>query len=241
MAFGRFFRLGLAGLLTGALLAKSVQARPRIDLSISIKNRYLGSLGFKLEEQPVVQSSATLSGNGFYGNLWTNYNQGRGTMTEIDYIGGYNRSISGFNLDASLSAFDLREQGDSRANDNIYELWVSLSRALKIGKGLVVPKMTFVKNLEGGSFPYEKGWYVDFGFDAKTKLWLPVAVDGHVPLTHNYFNDKKGPTILQGRLRFPLSIKQVTVEPFIRCQKGLKNGFDDCFDFGLNLNWGFNL
>ena len=231
-------RIALAGAigLASLLPMQRAEAQTQVSVNSTMKNHYVAVPGFMMEKEPVVQSSVTVSRNGLYGLLWTNHNLKNRAISEVDYTVGYGRNVSGIDVDASYNFFDLRNNGETKANDNIEEFWLTFSK-----KGKVTPKIFFEQNLSAGTFENSRGLNVLASLShSRDIVGVPISVEGSVQYNDKYFTPNRRFSIAQIDVSLPLVIKGISVTPQFKGRKALdkinfKNTSDVCLSVGYNF------
>ena len=229
-AINKILALGLAAGL--ALMPVGVKADT--SASVAFKNKYLASSGFLFAEEPVMQPSLTYFNNSFYGVLGFNVSSEEG-LNEVDYIAGFSKDIGErTNLDVGAGVFDLRDQGENDANDNIADAWIKLKRGLTPKTSL---EMGVAQNLEGGTFSNPKGrdWNIALGY--KTRMFN-LKTDVHY--NERYFSPDSGLSVAQVSGNTPFDLGKLSITPEVLFQKALdKKNFGDNTMFGVSVSRNF--
>ena len=224
-------------LITGIVMVGLVlpsRSHAGINLSADFWTKYLGAMGFHLESQTVIQPAINVSRNGLYGVLWSNLNRKTG-LSEVDYTAGYSRDVKGVGIDVSYLCCDLREQGKARANDNMHEIWLILSKKA----GDLTGSLVFTQNLSAGSFPDARGRNFNFGVGYAQKAL--VSLEGHVHYNDQYFIPESGFSVAQFTLGVPINFEHgLAVTPKAVFQLPLnREYFDRDAKFGVAVSRGF--
>jgi len=227
--------MAVTAVLIGAYILTPVRAKADISANATFGNKYLLSVGGVIEKKPVFQPSVLLSKKGIYFNPWLNVNLPDMRVSEIDYTLGYGRSIEGLALDISYNFFDLQNLGEGRANDNLHEIWLSISRP-----GIVSPRIKFAQNLSGGTFPHSRGRYVELGLNYEMGIGrIPLTLDGCVHRRFGYFIKGSAWSIGQGSISMPFKAGKLSITPKMRVQRSLDSQFEDNHDFGISAGYNF--
>lgn len=211
------------------------EAKPNVNVDVAFKNKYLTSTGKVFEDEPVIQPFVTISGdNGFHATVGSNIDK-KG-LNELDYMVGYGRNVKGIDVSIGAGAFDLRNFGEDKLNDNFCGAWIDLSK-----EGLVSPSLTFNQNISGGSFDNPKGNLIDFALSYDGNVGkIPVSLNAHTQYNNRYFIGDSGLSVAQAEISVPLNYKGVSIKPMFRYQKAIdKDNFEDDSDFGLSLGYDF--
>lgn len=128
-------RNAIAAVFIMSFLAAPALAGEEAGLSVdaTYAGRYVWR-GFPVNEEAVLQPSATLSGGGFSLNVWSNmeltdwgeragYGDEQGNATEVDYTGSYTAKVGPVGMELGFVTYtfpNLYELGDSLSTTEVY-------------------------------------------------------------------------------------------------------------------------
>ena len=228
----RFLGIGLVALLP----AVSAQAQKvEVSAGADFKNKYLGAVGIEFEREPVAQSWVSANSNGLYGTLWTNFNRRTG-LSEIDYIAGVQRQVGEVNIDLSYAFYDLRELGEFSLNDNLQDLVVSATPTRKMS---VTPRIKVTQNLDGDTFPNERGRMFETGMTySRNVLRVPVTIDASVMVNDGYYIPNTELSVSTVKVSTPFGVNEFKITPAVKIQKGF-NGAENNSEVSVGTSYNF--
>ncbi len=199
---------GLTGLVlaTNTAIAETNKPEPKLDVSadISFQNKYVPNQGFTVVDNPVIQSSVTLTPKNVDGlsfNIWNNYNPETDGFTEVDFYASYNRSLTdnlGLGLSAGYLAFRFH---DDLEIPDAQELGASLyTRNLPVDISLDVAQILGHNSGKGKSL----GFSISKPFQLTDKLALTIGAGTRY--NSHYFTNDSGFAIARGNLNFVIDL-----------------------------------